>query len=113
MNEYDFERYIAPFHDAMESLQGKKFYMDHMIAGEQREGDYLYHGIENLPPIGSSVNGVYRAGEGISTPYIFRVVGMCFYEVEVNRPRHSKSIGAILIDPVIPSDLHLPKLDTQ
>jgi hypothetical protein len=73
--------------------------VDHIIVGDRYEGDYPY-GIETLPSVGSSVNGYYNNGEG-SKPYIFRVVGVCFYEAEVTALRHSKGIGAILIDPVM------------
>jgi hypothetical protein len=84
----------------MDELSKKTFWMDHTIAGEDSEGDYCYEGSSNLPTIGSSVHGFYDAGEG-SKPYIFRVIGVCFYEFEIGAPRHSKAIGAILIDPVM------------
>jgi hypothetical protein len=105
MNEADFQQYIDVLFESfaqMESLKDKKFWMDHIIVGDRSEGDYPYEGSSSLPAIGSSVNGFYDAGEG-SKPYIFRVIGICFYEVEVSAPRHSKSIGAILIDPVMPN----------
>jgi hypothetical protein len=103
MNESDFDQYLTAMLttlESLESLRGEHFWMDHIIAGQEYEGDYLYNGVENLPNVGSSVNGFYDDGDG-SKPYIFRVVAVTFYEVEVTAPRHSKSIGAILIDPVM------------
>ena len=84
----------------IESKANARIWMDHMVAGENTEGDYLYEGRDSLPEVGSSVTGYYDSGEG-SKPYIFRVVGICFYEVQEMRQRNSKSIGAILIDPVM------------
>jgi hypothetical protein len=102
MNDADFDNYMTAMMltlESLESLKGERFWMDHIIVGDKHEGDYSYE-LETLPNVGSSVNGFYNNGEG-SKPYIFRVVGVCFYEAEVTAPRHSKGIGAILIDPVM------------
>jgi hypothetical protein len=90
---------LLPAH-RMEELSKETFWMDHMIAGEESEGDYCYEGSSSLPTIGSSVHGFYYVEEDCK-PYIFRVIGICFYEFDASEPRHSKSIGAILIDPVM------------
>lgn len=106
MHESEFQAFLTMMTTSLEvfeSLKDARFYMDHIISGKSGyEGDYSYHGIENLPTIGSSVSGFYDAGDG-SKPYLFRVVGLTFYEAEVSELRESKAIGAILIDPVMES----------
>jgi hypothetical protein len=76
------------------------FWMDHMIAGYESEGDRRYEKVNDLPDIGGSVMGYYDDGES-SKEYIFRVIAICLYDLEVRPATNSKSIGAILIDPVM------------
>ena len=86
------------------------FWMDHIIAGHEYEGDYQYTNVNALPSIGSTVSGFYNDAD-TSKQYIFRVIAVCLYEVEVRPAIHSKSIGAILIDPVMPSDSFILNAD--